>query len=155
MFNEEKPIIIISNNEKDYIRNNILNGVLNCINKKNLKILKQLTQSIKKILNFDFEKIWKDNFISTVIEFLDSNDQLKVYSGIVIYHQLSKIYQHEREERKKIFRVFITLFHYRFKFFNNLFSHVRFAGLFYSLNYKLHFMNILKINYLFTVLHCF
>ena len=100
MFNEEKPIIIISNNEKDYIRNNILNGVLNCINKKNLKILKQLTQSIKKILNFDFEKIWKDNFISTVIEFLDSNDQLKVYSGIVIFHQLSKIYQHEREERK-------------------------------------------------------
>ena len=114
MFNEETPIIIISNNEKDYIRNNILNGVLNCINKKNLKILKQLTQSIKKILNFDFEKIWKDNFISTVIEFLDSNDQLKVYSGIVIFHQLSKIYQHEREERKKIFNSFFTVIHKKF-----------------------------------------
>lgn len=114
MFNEEKPIIIISNNEKDYIRQNILNGVLNCINQKNSKILKQLTQSIKKILTFDFEKIWKDNFISTVIEFLDSNDQLKVYSGIVLFHQLSKIYQHEREERKKIFNSVFTVIHKKF-----------------------------------------
>ena len=114
IFNEQQPIIIISNDEKEYIRGNILQGELNCITTKNYKILKQLNQCIKKILYFDFEKQWKDIYAKTIIDFLDSNDPNKVYTAILLFYQLSKIYQYESEERKKVYEEFFKIVHPKF-----------------------------------------
>ena len=105
IFNEEKPIIIINNEDKSYVRNNIINAIVLSINMTNLKIMKQLTQCIKHILNFDFEIIinFKENLSKTVSDLFQNNNQKNVYCGIIILYQLTKIYEFENNERKKIF----------------------------------------------------
>ena len=77
--------------------------MLTCITTHQFKILKQLNQCIKKILPFEFLTTWKDIYINNTLTFLDSNDQNKVYCGIILFHQLSKIYSYESAERKQMY----------------------------------------------------
>ena len=71
----------------------------------NIKIMKQLNQCIKHILNFDFETIinFKEILSKKISEFLKSNYPKNVYCGIIILYQLSKIYEFENNERNHIF----------------------------------------------------
>ena len=105
IFNEEKPITIISNEDKHFIRYNIFDAIFLSINMDNIRIMKQLNQCIKHILNFDFETIinFKEILSKKISEFFKSNYPKNVYCGIIILYQLSKIYEFENNERKKIY----------------------------------------------------
>ena len=52
-FDNEK-IIVISEEDKDFIRKHILEGVVYIVDKENKLILKQFNQSVKKILNINY-----------------------------------------------------------------------------------------------------
>ena len=90
---DNEQIIIISEEDKNFIKNNILEGVVYIVEKENLQVLKQFNQCVKKILQLDYDKIWKNNFVECIIKCFDSHDQKIIYAGIMLLYQLSKIYQ--------------------------------------------------------------
>ena len=97
---DDEEIIIISNDDKNYIRNNILDALIFLVTNDKFLIVKQYNQCIKKILKFDFEKIWKDQYMNKILDCLKSNNQQKFYSAIILFHQLSKIYEYEDEAKQ-------------------------------------------------------
>ena len=64
---EGNEIIVISNEDKDFIRKNILEGVLYVVEKENVMILKQFNQCVKKILKSDYKDLWQTDFMNFVI----------------------------------------------------------------------------------------
>ena len=101
IFNDDEIIIIINENDKNYIRNNIIDAVRYSIFVNKIKILKQLNQAIKKILKFDFEKIWKNDYMNKIITCFETNNQKEIYAGIILFHQVSKLYEFENEDSIK------------------------------------------------------
>ena len=102
VFSNEK-IIIISQEDKNFIRKNILDGIKYITEKENIKILKQFTQCIKKILKADYKDIWKNDFLKCVIDCINSQNQKIIYAGIILFYQLSKIYEFEDDENQDIY----------------------------------------------------
>jgi len=102
VFDDEK-IIIINDDDKNYIRNNIIDAVIYIIGIENAKILKQLNQCIKKILKFDFENLWHEDYMKKVINCFISNNEKQTYAGIILFHQLSKLYEYEDSEKQSIY----------------------------------------------------
>ena len=49
---DEEEIIVISKEDKDYIRTNILDAVIYSVNTENGKVLKQLNPCVKKIIKY-------------------------------------------------------------------------------------------------------
>ena len=98
---KEEQIIVISDEDKNYIRNKILEGIIYIVEKENLQVLKQFNQCVKKILQLDYDKIWKNNFVECVIKCFDSQNQKIIYAGIMLLYQLSKIYQYEEKKKQK------------------------------------------------------
>jgi hypothetical protein len=94
-------MIVIPSNDKAEIRNNILQALLHT---NNHLILKQLNQCVKKILKYDFEKNW-EGFTPTVINFFNSGEDKGIYTGIIAFHQLSKLYEFETGEYKKNYNI--------------------------------------------------
>ena len=92
---ENEQIIIISDEDKNIIRNNILEGVICIVEKSNIKILKQLNQCVKKILKFDYFNIWNNKFIDFIIKCFDSQNQNIIIGGIMLFYQLSKLFEFE------------------------------------------------------------
>ena len=107
IFDDEK-IIIISDEDKNYIRNNIIDSLIYIIEIENGKILKQLNQCIKKILKFDFEKIWHEEYMKKIINCFNSNNEKKIYSGIILFHQLSKLFEYEDSEKQNIYNNYLS-----------------------------------------------
>ena len=102
-------IIIINENEKKNIKENIIDVILYSITNNEKKVTKQLTQCIKYILYYNFE-----NLISfyglKLNNFLKQNDQNKIYCSLLIIFKLSKIYENENFEKKKIYYNFFKTY---------------------------------------------
>ena len=111
VFNEEEEqIIIITAEDKAYIRNNILDAIIYAVNTENAKIVKQLNQCTKKILRYDYETIWKEAYISKLLSCFNSNSNQKlIYAGIVLLHQVSKLFEFETEDKHQIYNEVLTL----------------------------------------------
>ena len=99
---DDDIIIVISNEDKDYIKNNIVDSLIYFVTKENVKVLKQLNQCIKKMLKFEIDN-WLEHYLSKIITCFTSGNQKQIYAGIILLHQLSKIYEYEREEKIEIY----------------------------------------------------
>ena len=104
---DDEIIIIINDEDKNYIRNNIIDAVIYIIGIENIKILKQLNQCIKKILKFDFETLWKDEYIKKILTCFNSNNEKQIYAGIILFHQLSKLFEYENNEKQVIYNKYL------------------------------------------------
>ena len=114
---EGENIIVISNEDKDFIRKNILDGVIYIIEKENVKILKQFNQCVKKILKLDYKDIWQNDFMNYIVNCINSQDQKKIYAGIILFYQLSKIYEFEDVKNQKIYNEALKLVNNKFLYF--------------------------------------
>ena len=92
---DNEQIIIISDEDKNIIRNNILEGVICIVEKGNIKILRQFNQCVKKILKLDYFNIWSNKFVDFIIKCFDSQNQNIIIAGIMLFYQLSKIFEFE------------------------------------------------------------
>ena len=110
-------IIVISKEDKEFIRKNILEGILYVIEKENLLILKQLNQCVLKILKSDYKDIWQNDFMNFVINCINSQNQKSIYAGIIIFYQLSKIFEFEDEKNKESFNEALKLVNDKFLLF--------------------------------------
>ena len=94
---DEEEIIVISKEDKDYIRTNILDAVIYSVNTENGKVLKQLNPCVKKIIKYDMNLIL-DTFVSKITQCFSSGNQKQIYAGIIILHQISKIFQYDNDK---------------------------------------------------------
>ena len=101
-FGDDK-IIVISDEDKNYIRNNILEGVIYIVEIEDTLILKQFNQCVKKILKLDYEDIWSNTFVDCVIKCFNSQNQKIIYAGIMLLSQLSKLFQFEDKAKQEIY----------------------------------------------------
>ena len=111
VFNEEEEqIIIITAEDKAYIRNNILDAIIYAVNTENAKLVKQLNQCTKKILRYDYENIWKEAYINKLLSCFNNNSNQKLtYAGIMLLHQVSKMFEFETEDKHQIYNQVLTL----------------------------------------------
>ena len=116
VFNNE-TIIIISQEDKNFIRKNILDGIKNVIENENVQILKQFTQCVKKILKCDYKDIWRNDFLKFVIDCINSQNQKIIYAGIILFYQLSKIYEFEDDENQEIYCEALNLVNDKFIYY--------------------------------------
>ena len=140
---EGENIIVISNEDKDFIRKNILEGVIFVIEKENVKILKQFNQCVKKIIKLDYKGIWQNDFMNCIINCINSQDQKKIYAGIILFYQLSKIYEFEDEKNQIIYNEALKLVNDKFIFFIDMCKGIKNnveAMILYKL-YKIFFKN--------------
>ena len=101
-FGDDK-IIIISDEDKNYIRNNILEGVIYIVEIEDTLILKQFNQCVKKILKLDYRDIWNNTFVNCIIKCFNSQNQKIIYAGIMLLSQLSKLFQFEDKAQQEIY----------------------------------------------------
>ena len=118
-FNNDEKIIVISDEDKNFIRNKILEAVIFIVDKENVKVLKQFNQCVKKILKFDYKTRWKDAFVDCLIKCFNSNNQKIIYAGIMLFYQLSKLYQYEDENNLKVYNEVLIKINDRILFFMN------------------------------------
>ena len=140
---EGENIIVISNEDKDFIRKNILEGVIFVIEKESVKILKQFNQCVKKIIKLDYKDIWQNDFMNCIINCINSQDQKKIYAGIILFYQLSKIYEFEDEKNQIIYNEALKLVNDKFIFFIDMCKGIKNnveAMILYKL-YKIFFKN--------------
>ena len=145
-FNNNNDIIIINENIKENIKENIIDIILYSITNNEKKVLKQLTQTIKYILYYNFENLF--SFYGLKLKnFLEQNDQNKIYCSLLILFKLSKIYENENFEKKKIYYNFIK--NYVVNLLLNILSQSN------DLNNQIHCMFIYKIIKIFykTLIH--
>ena len=114
---EGDEIIVISKEDKDFIRKNILEGVLYVVEKENVMILKQFNQCVLKILKSDYKDIWQNDFMNFVIKCINSQNQKYIYAGIILFYQLSKIFEFEDSKNIKIFNEALKLVNDKFLLF--------------------------------------
>ena len=100
---EGDKIIVISDKDKNFIRINILEAVRHVIEIEDVKIMKQLNQCVKKIIKLDFKSIWKNDFMQFVLNSINTENQKHIYAGIILFYQLSKLYEYEDDENKIIY----------------------------------------------------
>ena len=122
---EGENIIVISNEDKDFIRKNILDGVIYIIEKENVKILKQFNQCVKKILKLDYKDIWQNDFMNCIVNCINSQDQKKIYAGIILFYQLSKIYEFEDVKNQKIYNEALKLVNNKFLYFIDMYKGIK------------------------------
>jgi hypothetical protein len=82
-------------------------------------VLKQFNQCVKKILKFDYKTRWKDAFVDCLIKCFNSNNQKIIYAGIMLFYQLSKLYQYEDEKNLKVYNEVLIKINDRILFFMN------------------------------------
>ena len=100
-----EDIIIINQEDKSYIRNKLLEAIIYIIEIENKTILKQYNQCIQTILKYDFKKNLTENkdFINKIIACLSSKNLKQIYAGIILFGQLSKIFEFDNEESQKLY----------------------------------------------------
>lgn len=95
-FEDDEKIIVISDADKESIRNNIFNAFL--LNSNKL-IRKQLCECIKKICKFELGN--KFAFvIDNIVSCFTSGEDSKIFAGVVIFYNISKLYSVESGEYK-------------------------------------------------------
>ena len=101
----EEDNIIISEEDKAYIRKQLLEAIIYVIEIDNKIILKQYNQCIKTILKYDFKKnqIENKDFINKIIACLSSKNLKHIFSGIILFGQLSKIFEFDNEDNQRIY----------------------------------------------------
>ena len=101
--NEET--IIINQEDKSYIRTKLLEAIIYIVEIENKIILKQYKQCIQTILKYDFKKnqIENKDFMKKIIACLSSKNIKQIYAGIILFGQLSKIFEFDNEESQKIY----------------------------------------------------
>ena len=117
-FDNEK-IIIISDEDKNFIRTKILEGIIHIVERENVKILKQFNQCVKKILKLDYPKIWNNSFVECLVKCFDSQNQKIIYAGIMLLYQLSKLYEYEDKENQTIYNEVLNKINDKILFFMN------------------------------------
>jgi len=117
-FDNEK-IIVISEEDKNFIRNQILEGVVYIVDKENILILKQFNQSVKKILKLDYKTKWNNDFVQAIIKCFESQNQKQIYAGIMLFYQLSKLFEYEDAENQKIYNEVLIKINNKLLFFLN------------------------------------
>ena len=102
---EEDNNIIINEQDKSYIRVKLLEAIIYVVEIENKVILKQYKQCIKTILKYDFKKNQMENkeFMNKIIQCLNSKNLKQLYAGIILFGQLSKIFEFDNEEKQKIY----------------------------------------------------
>ena len=106
--NINKDDILINEEDKQYLKIKILDAVIFIIEKDNIKILKQFNQCVKKILKYDFKEKnieYNKDFMNKVVFCLNSNNLKQIYAGIILFYQLSKIFEFDNEENQKIYDI--------------------------------------------------
>ena len=104
--NNDNECLIISEEDKKYIRIKILEAMVYIVNIENIKIMKQLNQCVKYILKYDFREKninYNKDFINKIILYLNSKDLKQTYAGIILFYQLSKIFEFDNEDSQKIY----------------------------------------------------
>ena len=102
----DNEYLIISEEDKKYIRIKILEAMAYIVNIENIKIMKQLNQCVKYILKYDFREKninYNKDFINKIILYLNSKDLKQTYAGIILFYQLSKIFEFDNEDSQKIY----------------------------------------------------
>jgi len=95
-FEEDEKIIVISEADKEAIRLNIFNAFL--LNSNKL-IRKQFCECIKKICKFELGN--KFSFvIDNIIDCFTSGEDSKIFAGVIIFYNISKLYSVESGEYK-------------------------------------------------------
>lgn len=95
-FEDDEKIIVISDADKESIRNNIFNAFL--LNSNKL-IRKQFCECIKKICKFELGN--KFSFvIDNIISCFTSGDDSKIFAGVIIFYNISKLYSVESGDYK-------------------------------------------------------
>ena len=97
IYSEEK-IIIISDQEKQDIMSQIIEIIGDCTDKA---IMKLLTEAIRKIFKFNYSKGFKEPSITSIKNLINSQNESKIYSGLSVFYQLSKLYEHETSKNRK------------------------------------------------------
>jgi hypothetical protein len=95
-FEEEEKIIVINEEEKDFLRKNIFRTYTAMSNKL---LRKQLSECIKKISKFELS----DKFAFIIDEILasfSSGEDYKIFAGIEIFYHISKIFSFETDKYK-------------------------------------------------------
>merc|ERR1712032_308855 len=95
-FGEEEKIIVINEDEKDFIRKNIF-STYTAMTKKLLR--KQLSECIRKISKLELS----DKFAFIIDEILasfSSGEDNKIFAGIEVFYNISRIYSFESENYK-------------------------------------------------------
>jgi len=122
-FEDNEKILAIPPEDKQFIRANILDALACCI--KSEKLSKQLNQVIYKIGKLEFSSIWKDIFLTKIVEFFKSMEESKIYAGVIAFFQISKIYEFESGDYKVDYNTAIDLLNpYLISFLNNLYTNL-------------------------------
>lgn len=96
-YEEDEKIIVIPEQDKAFIRNNIFEAFLANENKL---IRKQYSECIKKIAKYELKN--KFNFIiDKIIECFESGIDNKIFAGIIIFYNIAKIFSFETGDLKE------------------------------------------------------
>ena len=99
VFSEDELIIIISNDEKELYKKEILNIIGNCVNKRLLEVL---VASTNKPLKFNLST-WGESYITQILNLLNSNNENKIYASLTAFYEAAKINQHESINNKTVY----------------------------------------------------
>ena len=89
------------------------------VDKENILILKQFNQSVKKILKLDYKAKWNADFVQAIISCFESQNQKQIYAGIMLFYQLSKLFEYEDAENQKIYNEVLIKINNKLLFFLN------------------------------------
>lgn len=83
--------------------------------------MKIFIEAIRKILKLDYSRIWKEEFLKDLIGLFLSKNESKIYAGLTIFYQLSKLYEYESTKNRIDYEfAFEKIFPYLTEFFNNV-----------------------------------
>jgi hypothetical protein len=95
-FEEDEAIIIIPEEDKKVIRDNIIDALYQT---KHKLVEKQINQCLKKLIRNDFPNNWS-NVLEKLKELFESGDEEKIFVGIKVFNQFSKVYEFESGKTK-------------------------------------------------------
>ncbi len=120
-FEDGENILIIPQEDKQYLRSHILDALVFSI--KSEKLVKQLNQVIYKMAKLEFRTVWKEEFMTKIIEYFKSMDDSKIYAGVIAFFQISKIFEFESGDYKSDYNTSLEHINaYLISFLNNLYS---------------------------------
>ncbi len=119
-FEEDEKIIIISKEEKQFIVSNVISALAYVVKKGSKAVIKQFCQIIKKIVKYEYKYIWT-SYVQTIKVLFDSGDDKNIYTGILVFFQISKVHEFETGDDKADYnKSFEELHPYLITFLDNL-----------------------------------
>lgn len=97
---ESSDIIVISDEEKSFFREEIFKAASECEVKP---LLKTYVESVHKVIKFDFKDTWKESFMAGIHKLLSSNLESQIYAALSLFYQVTKIYEYETTKNKGIY----------------------------------------------------